>query len=90
MTFFFEDGEQVDIGGQQAHSFISQDLNWVVQAHGRLIDVVYGRSAAIGQQDSSIMPKALEAPMLKCKALASRASRIFRREAVSAPARCCA
>jgi hypothetical protein len=88
MTFFFEDGEQVDIEGAHAHSFISQDLNWVVQAHGSLIDVAYGRNEATGQATAST-PEGLKPAMRKCEILISRAARVCQPETSVRPTRCC-
>ena len=88
MRFVFEDGEQVEIQGQQTHSFLSQDLIWAEQAHGRLVNVLYGRGT-VEKSGASVVAKAITMPLSKCKELVSRSSGIFRQQG-TAIHRCCA
>ena len=90
MTFVFEDGEHVEIEGQQTHSFMSHDLVWAEQAHGRLVTVQYGRSAKQKQSVVQAVAQAVAVPLSKCKELFSRNSRALQQENGAAHARCCA
>jgi hypothetical protein len=89
MTFIFEDGTRLGIESAEAHSFIRHDLDWTVQAHGKLIDVSYGRPMMdkINLISGKAMT-ALERPMRKCSHLLTRLlSFIGGREAPSGPAK---
>ena len=90
MIFVFEDGEHVEIGGQQTHSFMSHDLNWAEKAHGRLVNVLYGRAAAAENAISSTAEQVVEMPLRESEKHASSGPGMVRRVSGTTPVPCCA
>lgn len=73
MTFIFEDGTSLGVEASESHNFIKHDLDWTVQAHGKLIDISYGRASAdkIRAISGRVMT-ALEAPIRRCSSFVRR------------------
>ena len=90
MTFIFEDGTSLGVEASESHNFIKHDLDWTVQAHGKLIDISYGRGSTDKMRlISGRVMTALEAPIRRCSSLVQRLlSFIGRRAAPSAFKKC--
>ena len=67
MTFIFEDGTHLGIKRSASHDFIKHDLLWIVQAHGKLIDISYTSASADNIRFISGKVKSvLDLPARKC------------------------
>lgn len=78
MTFIFEDGTRLGIERSASHDFIKYDLDWSVQAHGKLIDISYTRAST----DKIILisgkvKSVLDLPIRKCSRLLKRLSNLI-------------
>jgi hypothetical protein len=86
MTFVFEDGAHVDVEAKQAPSFMSNDLNWALLAHGKLTNVLYGKRAKVGGViGGSYIARALRVPVRKCTSWLSRMACALRQGAGKKP-----
>jgi hypothetical protein len=83
MTFVFEDGAHVDVEAKQTPSFMSNDLNWALLAHGRLINVLYGNRGRVGGE--SYIARALRVPVRKCTSWLARVACVLRQRAGKKP-----
>jgi hypothetical protein len=70
MTFIFEDGTHLGIEASVSHDFIRHDLDWTVEAHGKLVDISYTHASTdkIGFISDKVK-SVLDLPIRKCSRL---------------------